>query len=71
MLPITQVLLMLLQAPPDEAACVAVARKLEGSIGKGDGSIADLLLDKNALMDRTFKGVPGDAKLKTDFRAGV
>ena len=64
-------LLLALQAPPDEAKCLAVARKLEESIGKGDGSVVDQLLDKNRLMERTFQDTPGEAKTKAEFKAGV
>jgi hypothetical protein len=68
----TALLLLALQAaPPDEAACLAFARKLEESIGRGDGKLAERMLDGAALLERSFKGAPGDEKNKAAFGAGI
>jgi tetratricopeptide (TPR) repeat protein len=64
-------LLLALQAPPDEAACLALVRKMEESVAKGDGGLVDRVLDADAVLDRALKDTPGDAKTKTGFREGV
>jgi len=63
--------LLLLQAAPDEAACLELAKKIEASIRDGDGTEADALLDRASLVERSLKDTPGDAKMKTGFRAGL
>jgi hypothetical protein len=65
------ILLLALQAPPDEAACLEFARRVEASIGKGDGTEADRLIDGGALLDRALKDTPGEEKNKAAFRTGV
>lgn len=63
--------LLLLQAAPDEAACLEIARKIEASIREGDGKDVDVILDRAKLVERSLKGAPGDAKFKAGFRAGL
>lgn len=63
-------LLVLQAAPPDEAACLELAKKIEASV-REDGKEADGLLDRGVLVERSLKDTPGDAKMKAGFRAGL
>ena len=64
-------LLLALQAPPDEAACMTFVRAFEAAVVSGDGAAADRLLDRKALLDRTFEGTPEGGRSKEGFRKGL
>ena len=50
---------------------LALARKIEGSMRRGDASVLDSAIDLDAMLDKAMSGYSVDQKLKDGFRKGA